>query len=213
MSGKSDKKASKSTQWVYAYVFNGGVLKQNHCVVGVSTEHPETTVFNELKKYYGNDIKGAFYKCSKSAEDIKAGIKFKLSKECLTDILYNCGYTDAKKVLLEVTGLKQCSGTINVYKEKEGGDDEKPKDKTEPATASDAEQSDAESEQEAVVETKSTSKGKGKAKAKEVEAEPEKVETKAKGKGKAKEVEKEVEKETKESSAKSKSKAKTTKKV
>jgi hypothetical protein len=114
------KKANKTpTQYVYAYVFNGGVLKQNHCIVGVSIEHPETTVFNELKKYYGNDIKGAFYRCSKTLDDVKAGITFKLSKFYLTDILYNNNFSETKKVLLEVTGLDRCSGTINVFHKKE----------------------------------------------------------------------------------------------
>lgn len=51
MPSKTDKstkvKTNKSVStFVYAYVFNGGVLKQNHCIVGVSSEHPETTVFN-----------------------------------------------------------------------------------------------------------------------------------------------------------------------
>ena len=111
-------KASKtkvSTQYVYAYVFNGGVLKQNHCIVSVSLEHPETNVFNELKKYYGNDIKGAFYRCSKSLEEVQAGITFKLKEYCLSEILFNNNFTATKKILLDITGLKHCSGTINVY--------------------------------------------------------------------------------------------------
>ena len=77
---KTNKSTKTHTQYVYASVFNGGVLKQNHCVVSVSIEHPETTVFNELKKYYGNDIKGAYYKCPKSLADVQAGINFKLNK-------------------------------------------------------------------------------------------------------------------------------------
>ena len=127
---KTTKATKTSTKYVYAYVFNGGVLKQNHCVVSVSEDHPETTVFNELKKYYGNDIKGAFYKCSKSLDDVQAGITFKLSKFALGEILYNNNFSETKKILLDVVGLKQCSGTINVYN-KGGGDDEETEQKAE----------------------------------------------------------------------------------
>lgn len=126
---KSTKATKTPTKYVYAYVFNGGVLKQNHCVVSVSEDHPETTVFNELKKYYGNDVKGAYYKCSKSLDDVQAGITFKLSKFALGEILYNNNFTETKKILLDVTGLKQCSGTINVYNK--GGDDEETEQKAE----------------------------------------------------------------------------------
>ena len=126
---KTTKATKTSTKYVYAYVFNGGVLKQNHCVVSVSEDHPETTVFNELKKYYGNDIKGAFYKCSKSLDDVQAGITFKLSKFALGEILYNNNFSETKKILLDVVGLKQCSGTINVYNK--GGDDEETEQKAE----------------------------------------------------------------------------------
>ena len=198
---KTEKKTSKpktnkstaQTQYQYAYVFNGGVLKQNHCIVGVSSDHPETTVFNELKKYYGNDIKGAFYKCAKSSEDIKAGIKYKLSDTCLTEILYNKNFSETKKVLLDVTGLKQCSGTINVYKEKvdteaEAEAEEVQADKPE----TNAEDSDDESEKEE--EKVIVAKGKSKAKK---ETEPE---TKSKSKGKET-----IEKETKSDKKTSKS--------
>jgi len=126
---KSTKATKTPTKYVYAYVFNGGVLKQNHCVVSVSEDHPETTVFNELKKYYGNDVKGAYYKCSKSLDDVQAGITFKLSKFALGEILYNNNFTETKKILLDVTGLKQCSGTINVYNK--GGDNEETEQKAE----------------------------------------------------------------------------------
>jgi len=199
---KSDKVSSKTkanksaTQYQYAYVFN---VKRNHCIVGVSSDHPETTVFNDLKHYYGNDIKGAYYKCSKSTEEIKAGIKFKLSKEYLTEILYNKSFSDTKKVLLEVTGLKHCTGTINVYKEKESDCvDENTKHATN--SDADAEESGSESEKEdekVVVKEKSKSKSKQ-------EAEPE---TKSKGKVK------ETEKESKESKSKTPSKPKVSKKI
>lgn len=126
---KSTKATKTPTKYVYAYVFNGGVLKQNHCVVSVSEDHPETIVFNELKKYYGNDVKGAYYKCSKSLDDVQAGITFKLSKFALGEILYNNNFTETKKILLDVSGLKQCSGTINVYNK--GGDDDEAEQKAE----------------------------------------------------------------------------------
>ena len=119
----SKSKTKQNIQYIYTYVFNGGVLKQNHCVIGVSVEHPETTVFNELKKYYGNEIKGAYYKCSKTEEEIRSGIKYKISDCFLTDIICNKNFTETKKILLEVTGLKQCSGTINIYKDKNNNSD------------------------------------------------------------------------------------------
>ena len=65
---KTTKATKTPTQYVYAYVFNGGKLKQNTCYISVSTDHPETTVFKELKKYGGKFIKGAFYRCSKSID-------------------------------------------------------------------------------------------------------------------------------------------------
>ena len=141
MPGKNDKssKSKTSIQHVYAYVFNGGVLKQNHCVVGVSLDHPETTVFNEYKVYYG-DIKGAYYKTTKSIEEIKTGIKFKLSKYYLTDILYNHNFTETKKIILDVTGLKQCSGTINIFHKKDSVNNE--------LDESENEESEEESEEE-----------------------------------------------------------------
>ena len=74
-------KATKSTkipkippQHVYAYVFNGGALKQNHCIIGVSKDHPETEVFNNLTIYCGGDIKGKYYKCTKSLEEVQTFI-------------------------------------------------------------------------------------------------------------------------------------------
>ena len=51
-STKAPKATKTPTHYVYAYVFNGGLLKTGNCVAGVSEEHPETTVFNELKRYY-----------------------------------------------------------------------------------------------------------------------------------------------------------------
>ena len=113
---KTAKVAKTITQYQYAYVFNGGVLKQNHCIIGTSTEFPGTTIFANLSKYYGPDIKGAYYKCTKTEEEIQNGIKYKFNDKCITEMLFGCGFSDAKKTMLEITGLKQCSGTINVYK-------------------------------------------------------------------------------------------------
>lgn len=162
---KQTKATKAPTQYVYAYVFNGGVLKQNHCVVSVSTDHPETTIFNELKKYYGNDIKGAFYKCSKTVDEVQAGIDFKLKKYCLGEILFNHNFTETKKLLLEITGLKQCSGTINTFKKDSDGDvdDEEPaqkvaaKPETEPDDEAESDAEDSEPEEK-------TKKSKGKSK-------------------------------------------------
>jgi len=122
-STKPAKTTKTPTEYVYAYVFNGGVLKHNHCVVSVSKDHPETTVFNELKRYYGNDVKGAYYKCSKSLEEIQAGINYKLKEKALGEFLYNITFTDTKKILLDITGLKQSSGSINVYNKVETKDE------------------------------------------------------------------------------------------
>ena len=113
MSNKGTKKNVKNTQYVYAYVFSGGVLKQNYCIVGVDEENPENAIFDELKKYYGNDIKGTYYKSTKSLDDIKAGISYKFADSCITELVYNKNMTDTKKILLDVSGLKKCSGTIN----------------------------------------------------------------------------------------------------
>ena len=153
---KTTKATKTPTQYVYAYVFNGGVLKQNHCVVSVTTEHPETTVFNELKRYYGNDVKGAYYKCSKSLEDVQAGITFKLSKFALGEILYNNNFTETKKILLDVTGLKQCSGTINVYNK--GDDDDETEQKAEKV---EQEEKKTEKKSDKKADKKSSSKDKG----------------------------------------------------
>ena len=181
------KKASKTpTQYVYAYVFNGGVLKQNHCIVGVSTEHPETTVFNELKKYYGNDIKGAFYRCSKTLDDVKVGITFKLSKFYLTDILYNNNFSETKKVLLEVTGLERCSGTINVFHKKEDDDEEEPVQKDVKPETNDSE-SELESEDEKLNEKPVAKSAKG-SKGKNTETVKETKEQVKESKSKGKEV-------------------------
>lgn len=181
---KNTKATKTPTQYVYAYVFNGGVLKQNHCVVSVSTDHPETTVFNELKKYYGNDIKGAFYKCTKSLEEVQAGINFKMKKFSLGEILFNNNFSETKKILLDVTGLKQCTGTINVYKKDSEVDeeeteekDEKEESKTKKASKSkknnqeEGEADDSEPETKKKVK-KSSSKSK-KDKKVEVDSEPE----------------------------------------
>ena len=157
----SKSKTNKtSATYSYAYVFNGGVLKQNHNIVGASLDHPETTVWNEMKKYYGNDLKGAYYKSTKSVDDINAGIKFKLAKNQLNDMIYNeISYSDTKKILLDVTGLKQCSGTINVYK-KEGEDNGENNTPIEKPEVSDAE-SESESEpEEQVTKTSKSSKAK-----------------------------------------------------
>jgi len=147
----SKAKTNKSVPtFVYAYVFNGGVLKQNHCIVGVSAEHPETTVFNELKNYYGNDLKGAFYKCSKSMESVKEGIKTNLADSRLTDMVFNKNFSDTKKELLNITGLKQCSGTINVYSKKD--DDAKDEGEDEQENSSD----ESEDEQQVKSKTKAS---------------------------------------------------------
>lgn len=114
-------KAQKvATTNVYTYIFYGGALKAQHCVIGVSLEHPETTIFNNLTLYYGPELKGAYCKSGLVAEDIKDGIKFKLKNNQLTDILFNGGFTNNKKVLIEITDVKRWT-TINVYKK--SGDD------------------------------------------------------------------------------------------
>jgi len=169
---KQTKATKAPTQYVYAYVFNGGVLKQNHCVVSVSTDHPETTIFNDLKRYYGNDIKGAFYKCSKTVEEVQAGIDFKLKKYCLGEIIFNHNFTETKKLLLEITGLKQCSGTINTFKKDNDADDEEPAQKVaaKPETESDEEaesENDAEDSEPEEKTKKSKSKSKSEAKKEE----------------------------------------------
>ena len=189
---KQTKTTKNTTQYVYAYVFFGGVLKQNHCVVGVSVEHPETTVFNELKKYYGNDVKGAFYKCSKSLEDIQAGITFKLSKFCLTEILFQNGFTETKKILLDITGLKQCTGTINVFHKKDEDEDDA---KQEPEKDSKNEDDNKESVKVKSKKTENVDETKSKDKKEETK------ETKSKDK-------KEETKETKSSSKKEETKSK-----
>ena len=143
---KSNKSTKAHNQYVYAYVFNGGVLKQNHCVVSVSNEHPETTVFNELKRYYGNDIKGAYYRCTKSLNEVQEGINFKLKNFSLGEILFNNNFTETKKILLDITGLKQCSGTINTFTKKDDLEGDEPNDKTQKTKK--VEESDEESEPE-----------------------------------------------------------------
>lgn len=179
---KSTKASKTPTHYVYAYVFNGGLLKTGNCVVSVSEEHPETTAFNELKRYYGSDIKGAYYKCSKSLEDVQAGITFKLSKSALSgsEILFNNNFSETKKILLDITGLKQCSGTINIYN-KSGGDDESEKkaEKDEPEENKKKASSKAKKEELATdsepEEKKSTKKASSKAKKDELttDSEPE----------------------------------------
>jgi len=171
---KATKPTKAPTQYVYAYVFNGGVLKQNHCVVSVSSDHPETTIFNELKRYYGNDIKGAFYKCSKTLDEVQSGIDLKLKKYCLGEILFNHNFTETKKLLLEITGLKQCSGTINTFKKDGDADDEEALQKVaskpeteEPDDEEESEVSDSEPEEK-------TKKSKGKSKTEDTKTETKK---------------------------------------
>ncbi len=161
---KATKATKTHTQYVYAYVFNGGVLKQNHCVVSVSTDHPETTIFNELKRYYGNDIKGAFYKCSKTLEEVQAGIDFKLKKHCLGEILFNHNFTETKKLLLEITGLKQCSGTINTFKKDGDAEDEDTTQKVAAKTETEEPDDVAESDAEDSESDEKNKKSKGKSK-------------------------------------------------
>jgi hypothetical protein len=118
----SKTKANKTTVKqvpMYGYVFNGGLLKQGYCTVGVSESHPETGIFVEMQKYYGSDLKGAYYKCTKSLEDVENSINFKFKEHLVNNQLYQLGFTDAKKLMQEVTGLERCTGTINVYN-KEG---------------------------------------------------------------------------------------------
>lgn len=226
---KSTKATKTPTKYVYAYVFNGGVLKQNHCVVSVSEDHPETTVFNELKRYYGNDVKGAYYKCSKSLEDVQAGITFKLSKFALGEILYNNNFTETKKILLDVTGLKQCSGTINVYNKGEDGDEAEQKaepeekkstkkaskSKKEETVESDdeaeAEDSEPEKKKPAKKASSKSKKGKVEAESDAEDSEPEEKKPAKKASSKSKKVEAEdSEPEEKKSAKKASSKSKAT---
>lgn len=185
---------------VFAYVFNGGVLKQNHCVVGVSTEHPETTIFNELKEYYGNDIKGAFYKCTKTLEEVQAGIDFKLKDQKLSKILFNNNFTETKKILLDITGLKQCTGTINTYKK---DDSDEAKEKSTQKSKDKDNDKDKEDSSDSSDGEEKTKKSKGKTK-----KESDKVEKESKKADKTEKSDKKQEKEKKDKKADKETKTK-----
>ena len=187
MSGKTkaDKTKTKTNKsnvvQQYAYIFNGGVLKQNYCIIGVGTDHQETTVFNELVKYYGKDIKGAYYKCSKTPEEINAGIKFKMGDSSLSEILYNKSWSDAKKILFEVTGVK-CK-SINVYTEKKPLESGKADaDADADANADDESESESEDDNTKDVKPVENTKEKNKKKDTTKTQEQEQKETKSKSK-------------------------------
>jgi hypothetical protein len=114
MATKKTMKKTPKAELVYAYTVYGGVLKSGISVIGVTPSHPES-VFENLKKVYGDDIKGRFVKCTKDFEEVETEITEKLEEFNMNDLIYKQSVADIVKVLKEVTGATKCA-TMGIYK-------------------------------------------------------------------------------------------------
>jgi hypothetical protein len=135
MATKKNKTTVFTTNYVYG-VYGGG-LKVGLCYVTTGATHPETAL-EELKKFYGNEIKGYYCKTVDSLETISASLKKELmDKTNHSDYLFEVKVTDIKKIIKTVADSKTGStmGPIKVKETKEDDDesDEEEDEKPEPA--------------------------------------------------------------------------------
>jgi len=136
MATKKNKTTVFTTNYVYCVY--GGCLKVGLSYVTTGATHPETAL-EELKKFYGNEIKGYYCKTVDSLETISANLKKELKdKTNLSDYLFEVKVTDIKKIIKTVADSKTGStmGPIKVKETKDedndSDDDEEEDDKPEP---------------------------------------------------------------------------------
>jgi len=129
MATKKTDKVSKAKAvkkpTIYASCIYGGALKSGYSIIQASHEHPEI-IFEQLKKYYGCDIKGRFCKSTNSIETILEIIEKDLEdkKDAKSDILYKESVTDIIKVIKKATDAKKCT-TMGVYEKEIDKENEK----------------------------------------------------------------------------------------
>ena len=124
MATKKNKTTVFTTNYVYC-VYGGG-LKVGLSYVTTGATHPETAL-EELKKFYGNEIKGYYCKTVDSLETISENLKKELKdKTNLSDYLFEAKVTDIKKIIKTVADSKTGStmGPIKVKETKDEDDDE-----------------------------------------------------------------------------------------
>ena len=132
MASKKNKTTVFTTNYVYCVY--GGAIKVGLSHVRTGATHPET-VLEDLKKYYGNEIKGYYCKTVDSLESISTKLQKELEdKNSLSEYLYEVKVTDIKKIIKTVADSKTGT-TMGPPKQKatedddddeESEDDEKP---------------------------------------------------------------------------------------
>ena len=125
----ASKKTNKATVFTTNYVFcvYGGAMKVGLCYVTSGETHPETSL-QDLKKYYGSEIKGYYCKTVDSLESISNKLSEELKdKSNLSEYLYEVKVTDIKKIIKTVADSKTGS-TMGPMKAKKTDDDDDEED-------------------------------------------------------------------------------------
>lgn len=191
MATKTKTTKTVKAQKVYAGVTYGGGLKSGVCVVEVGTDLPDQR-FEDLKEFYGDDIKLRYVKCEKPLDSVQDAIFEDLESCKLSKMLFKQSVTEIVKILKKATDAKKCT-TLGVYTETEtekdgsaddGSDEEVEQKSTKKTEEVKQPKKVASKEVEAKVEAKDTKKSSKKVEAKvevKVESdEEEEVEVKAK---------------------------------
>jgi len=170
----------------YVYCVYGDGLKVQYSYIESSATHPETKL-DELKKYYGNGIKGFYCKTTESFESITEKLQKELEdKTSHSDYLYELKVTDAKKIIRSVTGAKTGStmGPPKVKSSDKKEDEEDEDDDDDEDDEDDDEKEEPEVKKKAVKEskTKDVKEAKKETESKKKETESKKKETESKKK-------------------------------
>jgi hypothetical protein len=121
MASKKNKTTVFTTNYVYCVY--GGAIKVGLSHVRTGATHPET-VLEDLKKYYGNEIKGYYCKTVDSLESISTKLEEELKdKNGLSQYLYEVKVTDIKKIIKTVADSKTGT-TMGPPKQKATEDDD-----------------------------------------------------------------------------------------
>jgi len=138
MASKKNKTTVFSSNYVYCVY--GGAMKVGLCFVATGAAHAEISL-EELKKYYGNEVKGYYCKSTESLTVLTEKLTESLTdKPKLSDNLYEVKVTDIKKMIKTVANSKTGStmGPVKVKKSDEDEDDDSEKsDKSEDEDESD----------------------------------------------------------------------------
>lgn len=132
----ASKKANKTTVFTTNYVscMWGAGLKGGVVYVASGASHPET-VLEDLKKYYGNEIKGYYCKTVDTLESISTKLEKQLEdKNNLSQYLYEVKVTDIKKIIKTVTDSKTGStmGPVKIKAAKDDDEDDEEESEDEP---------------------------------------------------------------------------------